>query len=169
MKLKTLAALALSMAGTAHAGIYVVGHTVQPCGEKAVRTAYGVSYECRVPTTQEYTTVKYKDDYGNVRVAKIAGHYHATCDASATCSFWGDDKNYPEGIYVGDAPKGLYRVTYGWYLWTDANGKATAYLTGYGPKHNGPAYDPSEGDVNPDTLPSDDSVPVAPGSDRWEE
>lgn len=168
MQLKTLAALALSMAGTAHAGIYVVGHTVQPCAEKAVQQGYDKVFECRIPTTQKRVNVKYKDEYGTVKVANIVGWYQTKCDTDGTCVVYGSP-DYPRDAYVGDSVKGIYRVTYGWYLWTDANGKATAYLNGYGPKHNGPAYDPSEGDVTPDTLPSDDSVPVAPGSDRWEE
>lgn len=168
MKLKTLAALALSMTGTAHAGIYVVGHTVQPCAEKGINLAYANTHECRVPSTQKRVNVKYRDDYGNVKVANIPGSYYTQCDTDGTCVVKMPSQ-YGIGNYVGDSQPGIYTITYGWYLGTDANGKATAYLNGYGPKHKGPAYDPSEGDVNPDTLPSDDSVPVAPGSDRWDE
>ncbi len=167
-KLAAIAAIALST--QVQATQYVVNETVRPCNEHTYNPA-GVAniHDCRIPGTQRFINRKVRDPQsGRIIVERVHGYATVKCDSSNICAIWGTPGF--DGEYVGDAPTGYYQITYGWYMGTDASGKAVAYRHGLGPQHGGVPYNPVMMEDDLEAPYSDpEETPVAPGSHLWEE
>ncbi|MBB6342358.1 hypothetical protein HNP49_002540 [Pseudomonas fluvialis] len=166
----TLLATALLLASAAaHAG-YALNETVRPCDEHTYNPS-GLAdiHDCRIPGTQRFINRKVREpETGRIMVERAHGYATIKCDESNTCAIYGTPGF--DGEYIGDAPTGYYQVTYGWYIGTDASGKAVAYRVGTGPQHGAPPYNPLLAEEDPEAPYSDpDETPVAPGSHLFDE
>ena len=167
IKLAAIAAIALST--QVHA-TYVVNETVRPCDEHTYNHAGVVQvHDCRIPGTQRFVNRKVREpETGRIIVERMVGFATVKCDESNLCAIWGTPGF--EGEYIGDAPTGYYQVTWGWYIGTDASGKAVAYRMGTGPRQGAAPYNPAMMEEDLEAPYSDpDETPVAPGSHLWEE
>lgn len=166
----TLLATALLLASTAaHAG-YEVGKTVQPCNGVMPRTVFPI-VNCTVPGTPRVVSQKVRDEEtGRVTVEQVSGIILANCDSSNVCAINGAVTGQFHHEYIGDAPKGSYALTYGWYIGTDALGKPVAYRMGTGPMEGAAPYNPSFTEEDEEAPYSDPvETPVAPGSHLFDE
>lgn len=164
----TLLATALLLASTAaHAG-YVVSETVQPCNGLMPRSPFPVA-NCTVPGSPRVVSRKVRDkETDRIMVEQVTGILIVNCDSSNTCAVGGTGDF--AGEYIGDAPRGSYAVTYGWYVGTDALGKPVAYRMGTGPMEDAAPYNPTFTEEDPEAPYSDPvETPVAPGSHLFDE
>lgn len=162
MKIITLAVLT-TLAVTAlpaMAAEYVLGVDYQPC-VPATNYVNGKPFmNCSLPNSKPYYDDVYTDQNGMRKVRQIEGRYDAVCGDTGVCQMLGS-QTYEPGAYAGDAPKGLYVLTYKFYLGDDYNGQPVAYAAGRGPKFK-------EDPVGNPWASEKGGAPVAPGSEAWD-
>lgn len=115
---------------------YIEGQDYYPCAEKATNPSGFMTYKtCEAPGTKASYNVAYTDEHGLSRSHMFYGTFFLRCDERNQCTVFASP-TYTTGEFMGNAPTGNYKVSYGFYLDMDIEGNPVAYRMGRGPQYN---------------------------------